>query len=247
MEIELPGELVKALRLARNVVVLTGAGTSAESGVPTFREAQTGLWSQYDPQQLATPRAFQRDPRLVWEWYAWRRSLVSEAEPNAGHLALARLAGLFPNLDLITQNVDGLHQRAGSTCVMELHGNIMRTKCFDCGVIVDDYRDPKQPPPRCTVCHGLLRPDVVWFGESLPYEVLSNAFAVTRACDIFFSIGTSSVVQPAASLPFEALKRGALTVEINPVRTPLSPYITYVLSGTSGAVLPDLVQATWPT
>ncbi len=246
MVFELPDDLIKALKSARKVVVLTGAGTSAESGVPTFREAQTGLWAQYDPQELATPQAFQRDPRLVWDWYAWRRSLVSAAEPNEGHKALARMAGLIPELLIVTQNVDGLHQQAGSPDVIELHGNIMRTKCFDCGRNIDSYSEPDHSPPRCPVCGGMLRPDVVWFGESLSYKALSTAFAAVRICEIFFSIGTSSVVQPAASLPLEAFEKDILTVEINPGYTPLSPYMTYVLSGASGIILPELVHATWP-
>lgn len=246
MGFKIADDLVKALKSARTVTVSTGAGISAESGVPTFRDAQTGLWAKYDPEQLATPQAFQSDPRLVWDWYAWRRSLISNVEPNAGHYALAQMAELIPKLVLITQNVDSLHQRAGSPNVIELHGNIMRTKCYDCGRIITDYPQAQNPPPHCPVCDGLLRPDVVWFGESLRYEVLSSAFSAAQECDIFFSIGTSALVQPAASLPLEAVEKGILAVEINPQNTPLTPYMTYVLSGPSGIVLPELVRATWP-
>jgi len=148
-QIVIPSDLVEKLREAKRVAILTGAGTSAESGVPTFRQAQTGLWAQYDPQELATPQAFQRNPRLVWEWYAWRRELVSQAEPNPGHLALAELERYVPRLTLITQNVDGLHTRAGSTSVIELHGNIMRTKCFDDDQVVTEWEATDELPPRC--------------------------------------------------------------------------------------------------
>ena len=246
MGFKIPAEFIEKLRHAQKVTISTGAGTSAESGVPTFREAQTGLWALYDPEQLATPQAFRKNPRLVWDWYAWRRSLVTNAEPNAGHLALAQMAGLIPELVLITQNIDGLHQRAGNTDVIELHGNIMRSKCSHCMRIALEFEETEDPPPTCPNCRGLLRPDVVWFGESLPYESLVAARKAARDCDIFFSIGTSSLVQPAASLPLEALDRGNVVVEINPAQTPLSSLMTYVLSGSSGFVLPELVKATWP-
>lgn len=242
----IPAELRLALKSARHVAVLTGAGTSAESGVPTFREAQSGLWAKYDPQQLATPEAFRRNPGLVWDWYSWRRSLVAEARPNPGHYALVHMSKLVPEFNLITQNVDGLHQQAGNQVVIELHGNIMRTKCSDCGTVVKRYDDTEPRLPRCAACRSFLRPDVVWFGENLPQEALSRAYAAARQCDIFLSIGTSSVVHPAASLPVEALRRGVLTVEVNPERTPLTSSMTFVLAGPSGTVLPKLVSSTWP-
>jgi NAD-dependent deacetylase len=160
------------LKSAKRIAVLTGAGTSAESGVPTFREAQSGLWARYDPQQLATPEAFRRNPGLVWDWYSWRRSLVAEAKPNAGHHALAKMEELAPEFTLITQNVDGLHQQAGNQAVIELHGNIMRTKCSDCDIIVEERFDTIPGPPRCSSCDRPLRPDVVWFGENLPERAL---------------------------------------------------------------------------
>ncbi len=246
MDVEIPDNLINELREAENVAVLTGAGISAESGLATFREAQTGLWAKYDPHQLATPQAFRRNPQLVWEWYAWRRSLAFEAEPNEGHFALAKMAGLVPDLTLITQNVDSLHQRAGSASVVELHGNISRIKCYSCTKIAEDYDEMDNTPPRCTQCNGLLRPDVVWFGESLPQEALSAAFSSARNCDLFFSIGTSGIVQPAASLPVEAIENGATTVEINLERTPISQYMDYLLAGPSGLVLPMLVASVWP-
>lgn len=240
-----PKELLTMLRNANHVAVLTGAGSSAESGVPTFRDAQTGLWAQYDPQELATPGAFHREPRLVWEWYAWRRELVARARPNAGHFALAEMARHVPRFTLITQNVDGLHQQAGSEDVIELHGNITRTKCSVCGKIVDEWEDTAVPP-HCPSCNGLLRPDVVWFGESLPAGAINCAFNAAAGCDLFLSVGTSSVVQPAASLPLEAIDNNIPTVEINPQTTPLTRYMTYVLAGPSGEVLHALVAAAWP-
>lgn len=236
-------KLIESLRSARRVTVLTGAGISAESGVPTFREAQTGLWGQYDPEELATPQAFQRNPRLVWEWYAWRRELVAKAEPNPGHLALAQLEQRIPHFTLITQNVDGLHQRAGSQNVIELHGNIWRTICFDDRQVVDAWPDSEEIPPRCPRCGGLLRPDVVWFGESLPAQALDAAWTAAKQGELFLTVGTSAIVQPAASLPWVALEHGIPTVEINPNSTPLTPAMTYVLPGPAGQVLPALVKA----
>ncbi len=231
---------------ASHIAVLTGAGVSAESGVPTFRDAQTGLWAKYRPEELATPDAFRRNPKLVWEWYAWRRERVAQADPNPGHLALAEMESRVPQFTLVTQNVDGLHRRAGSRNVIELHGNITRTKCFREDVVVETWADTGEVPPRCPRCGGLLRPDVVWFGESLPAEpadALEAAIEASRSCAVFFSMGTSSVVEPAASLPYEALRRGAVVVEINPAETPLTPRATFVLRGPAGEVLPKLVRA----
>jgi NAD-dependent deacetylase len=239
----IPPELVESLRSARYVVVLTGAGVSAESHIPTFRDAQTGLWAHYDPEELATPQAFRRNPRLVWEWYAWRRELVAQAKPNPGHLALAELERRLPEFTLITQNVDGLHQQAGSRNVIELHGNINRTKCFEEGEIIDSWPPTTELPPHCPRCGGYLRPDVVWFGEMLSPQALRAAFAATERCDLFMSIGTSSLVQPAASLPFTALERGAVVVEINPDTTPLTSHVTYALQGAAGQILPRLTEA----
>lgn len=239
---EFPVELIEKLRQAGHVAVLTGAGVSAESGVPTFRQAQTGLWAQYDPQELATPEAFQRNPRLVWEWYAWRRELVAQAQPNPGHFALAEWERHAARFNLITQNVDGLHQQAGSQQVVELHGNITRTKCFADGRSVPTWPATGEVPPRCPDCGSYLRPDVVWFGESLPYTALQTAVATAHACDVFLAVGTSGMVYPAASLPIEAQQNGATIIEINPERTPFSPYMDYVLTGPSGVVLPELVR-----
>ncbi|GAB4274196.1 MAG: NAD-dependent deacylase [Candidatus Promineifilaceae bacterium] len=233
--------LVKLLRQAEQVTVLTGAGISAESGVPTFRDAQSGLWAQYDPTELATPKAFAANPALVWEWYEWRRSLIAGARPNPGHMALAKMAAYFSRFTLITQNVDGLHQRAGSDAI-ELHGNIWRVKCAANGHQIADWQTLPGKPPACPQCGSLLRPDVVWFGEGLPRMALSAAFAAAKACHVFFSIGTSSLVQPAAALPVTAVEHGAVLVEINPQNTPLTPYANYALKGAAGEVLPALVE-----
>ncbi len=239
---ELPPDLLDAVRGARCVVALTGSGVSAESGVPTFREAQTGLWARFDPLELATPEAFARDPRLVWDWYEWRRRLVERAEPNPAHLALAELEGRLPAFTLITQNVDGLHQRAGSENVTELHGNILRSRCSLEATMVEDYAFGEAPPP-CPNCGAPLRPDVVWFGEALPGEASRVASQAARACDLFLSVGTSSLVYPAAGLPFEALQNGATLVEINPNETPLTPYAAHTLRGKAGMVVPAMVEA----
>ncbi|MBU6399380.1 MAG: NAD-dependent deacylase [Verrucomicrobia bacterium] len=231
------------MRQARRLTVLTGAGVSAESGVPTFREARTGLWAKYRPEDLATPEAFQRNPKLVWEWYALRRQRVSVVAPNAGHRALVEFEGRVAVFTLITQNVDGLHQRAGSRRVLELHGNLTRTKCSREDRLVESWPETAEIPPRCPRCGGWLRPDVVWFGEALPGVTLAAATQASRACDLFISVGTSTVVQPAASLPYEALRHGAMVVEVNPNGTPLSGEANYRLPGLSGEVLPALLGA----
>jgi NAD-dependent deacetylase len=234
----LPRGLISTLSDAGRVVALTGSGVSAESGIPTFREAQTGLWERYDPQELATPEAFARNPRLVWEWYEWRRHLVAEAEPNPGHLALAELGRRIPGFTLVTQNVDGLHGRAGSRNVIELHGNILRSKCSLEDEVVQPEEHDDSVPPRCARCGASLRPDVVWFGELLPFEALE----ATRECDLLLSIGTSSLVYPAAALPYEALENGAALVEVNPSETPLTPHADYSLRGSASEVLPNLLR-----
>ena len=237
----IPAELIRQLAAAKRVTVLTGAGVSAESGVPTFRDAQTGLWAKFKPEELATPTAFRRNPRLVWDWYDWRRKRVADVQPNAAHHALAEMEKLFPQFRLITQNVDGLHQRAGSRNVIELHGNITRTKCFDEGTVISSWPDTGDVPPKCPNCGGLLRPDVVWFEEPMPEAEMEQAMEASTHCDIFFSIGTSTVVYPAASLPYEALRSGATVVEINPQPTPFTPEAHHILTGPAGVVLPQLL------
>jgi NAD-dependent deacetylase len=237
----IPDDLIQKLVAARHVTVLTGAGVSAESGVPTFRDAQTGLWSKYQPEDLATPRAFRRNPRLVWEWYESRRRLVAGAKPNPAHLALVELEKLFPQFALITQNVDGLQQQAGSRKVIELHGNITRTKCFDENKVVSSWPATDDVPPQCPDCGGLLRPDVVWFEESLPEREMQMAATASTTCEVFLSIGTSSVVYPAAALPTAALRAGATVVEINPQPTPLTAQAHFALAGAAGVVLTELL------
>ena len=241
----IPEPLIARLRTAHRVAVLTGAGISAESGVPTFREAQTGLWARYDPQELATPEAFSRDPRLVWDWYAWRRERVRQAQPNPGHHALVAMERQITDFQLITQNVDGLHRRAGSQRPLELHGNLFRIKCFDHHHPAETWAEDGEIPPRCLQCDALLRPDIVWFGEALPPAALCAAEAAAAAAEVFFSIGTSALVYPAAELPFIALRAGAVVVEINPQPTPLSAQVQHSLYGPAGAVLPALVAAVW--
>jgi NAD-dependent deacetylase len=243
--VELPLELTSLLRASPRLVALTGAGVSQESGLRTFRDAQTGLWAQYKPTELASPEAFQRDPKLVWDWYAWRREAVKGVRPNRGHYALVEIEKRVSHFTLITQNVDNLHRFAGSQNVLELHGNIQRVRCADCYTFTETWDDDSESVPRCKVCDGLLRPDVVWFGESLPRDQLEAAVTAARSCDVFFSIGTSGVVQPAASLAFAARNRGAVVVEINAEPTPLTPKADYVVQGKSGEILPQLVEAVW--
>lgn len=230
-------EVRELIKSAKRPVVLTGAGISAESGIPTFRGAG-GYWRHYRAEDLATPQAFDRDPRLVWEWYESRREAVAKAEPNPGHYAIARL----PHATLITQNVDGLHERAGSQNVLRLHGSIWTIRCLTCGVETDDRRVPlPELPPRCG-CGGMQRPGVVWFGEGLPQEVWDNAEKAARNADLLLVVGTSAVVYPAASLAPLAARAGATVVEINPGETPLTAAVAYSLRGPAGEILPRLVE-----
>jgi NAD-dependent deacetylase len=242
---EIPPELVTTLGSSAYVVALTGAGVSQESGLRTFRDTMDGLWSQYRPEDLATPEAFERTPELVWEFYAARRLKTGEVQPNAGHFALAEMERHVPNFTLITQNVDGLHRRAGSNRVFELHGNITRIKCsHGCGVFTQ-WNELPGKTPTCPSCGAKLRPDVVWFGEILPSDVLATAVQAARTCTLFFSIGTSGLVQPAATLPWLAKQIGAVIVEINAEETSLTPSVDYFFRGKSGEILPELVKAVW--
>ena len=231
-------ELATILRQKPRIAVLTGAGISAESGIPTFR-GQDGLWKQFRAEDLATPEAFGRDPRLVWEWYDWRRGIIAGHEPHAGHFVLARWEDLFPDFVLITQNVDGLHRKAGSKNILELHGNIWQVRCMGENTITENKISPlAEIPPHCSSCGALLRPNVVWFGEMLPRETLDKAFASCSLCDVMFVIGTSAFVQPAASLPLAAAERGAKIVEINPSPTPLTHFADYSFQAKAGEILP---------
>ncbi len=237
-----------ALQGIQNLAVLTGAGVSAESGVPTFREAQGGLWAQYDPEELATPMAFKKNPKLVWDWYTFRRELVRNSRPNAGHMALAQLEKFYPTMRIITQNVDDLHEQAGSTHVIHLHGNIARSKCFDnCQgnpTIIDLAQiESTETPPKCPHCGALVRPDVVWFHEMLPNDALQDARAATQRCEVMLVIGTSGLVTPAASLPQIAKQGGATIIEVNPDYSMITRLADVKLSGPSGEMLPLLVAA----
>jgi NAD-dependent deacetylase len=237
------GEAAQALAVARRVCVLTGAGISAESGIPTFRDALTGLWSRFRPEELATPEAFEGDPRTVWSWYEWRRELVRQAQPNAAHRALVELGRRVPRFTLVTQNVDGLHQRAGSVDVHEYHGNILRDRCTVEQVVRNRAEDARGGLPRCAACGALLRPDVVWFGEAIPEAPMRMAALAASGCDVFLSIGTSSLVYPAAGLAETAHDGGATVIEINPDATGLAPLARLALRGPAGRVLPELVAA----
>lgn len=241
---DFPAALVKLLHQADRVAVLTGAGVSQESGLRTFRDSQTGLWAKHKPEDLASPEAFMRDPRLIWDWYAMRRGKVRSVDPNPGHLALVEMELRVREFTLITQNVDGLHRKAGSRNLLELHGNLQRVRCSRCGLIAETWEEIGDVP-RCKICRGLLRPDVVWFGEPLPRLELEAAVRAARTCQVFFSIGTSGLVQPAAALAHAARNKGAIIVEVNLELTPLTGKVDFFLQGRSGEVLPELVRAVW--
>lgn len=238
----LPTALVEAVRTARRVAVYTGAGVSAESGIPTFRGALTGLWNDFDPQLLATADGFQREPRRVWEWYQWRRGLVAQAQPNAGHLALARLETRVPELTLITQNIDDLHERAGSRHVLHLHGKLFDNRCFAEGrLLADSELNHDSVPPRCR-CGSYVRPGVVWFEEVLPEGIFSAAEAALRRCDLCLVVGTSALVWPAAGLVHQ-VPPGATRVVVNLEETEHAEEADYVLLAPAGQALPALVAA----
>ena len=239
----LSDHLRSVLKMARHVVAFTGAGISAESGVPTFRGAG-GIWQKMRPEELASMAGFLANPALVWDWYKHRRTIIDTVSPNAGHRALVEMESVFPEFAVITQNIDNLHRRAGSRRVIELHGNIERNYCMSCGktyaaatVALEGGR------PRCADCGGLVRPDVVWFGEALPEEEWEEGARTSGSADLFLSIGTSAVVFPAASLPTVAKRAGAYVVEVNPEPTPLTPAADEFLQGPAGTILPALVEA----
>ncbi|WP_409073136.1 SIR2 family NAD-dependent protein deacylase [Micromonospora chalcea] len=271
-------ELAEAGRLlaaARRPVVFTGAGMSAESGVPTFRDAQTGLWQRYDPQELATPAAFRADPALVWGWYETRRRGVLRALPNPGHRAVAAIAARLPETVVITQNVDDLHERGGVPAPVRLHGSLFAPRCSACArpaPLPSDLppsADPPEPhdgaephggaeshapeahdgpldPPACADCGAPVRPGVVWFGEALPSAALDAAVEAASGCDLLLTVGTSALVHPAAEIPLVAARLGAPVVQVNPVPTPLDAICAVNLRGPAGEVLPALVRAAWP-
>ena len=240
---------VDLLRAARSPVVLTGAGVSKESGIATFREAQTGLWARYDPVQLSTAGAFEKNPALVWGFYQDRRAVARKAAPNPGHRALAALERHFPSLTLITQNIDSLHELAGSTRVVHLHGYLDGNKCSaNCRgnptpvTLESDDTRIAEPPP-CPYCGAPVRPDIVWFGEMLPPDALDAAEDAIERADLMLIVGTSGIVYPAAGMTLEALRHGAKLIEVNPVESALTPWVDVWLAGPSGEVLPRLVAA----
>lgn len=238
-QIQFSDTLVERLSTAHHVAVLTGAGISAESGIATFRGAD-GLWKKFKPEELASMDAFLRNPNLVWEWYNYRRKIINNVSPNAGHYTLAKMEKHYPYFSISTQNVDGLHSRAGSKNVFELHGNILLNRCAACGKIVTDIEFQQgEEIPRCQ-CGGMLRPDVVWFGETLEPEVLQASFEEAATAEVYFSIGTSGIVYPAAMLPGEAKRNGAYVVEINLEATPLSSQVDESFLGKAGEILPQL-------
>lgn len=245
--------LIETLRSAQKVVVLTGAGTSSESGIPTFRDVLTGLWKNFDAQQLATPQAFKADPELVWGWYEWRRGRVLRCQPNPAHRAIAAMQDHVSSLTVVTQNVDDLHERAGSTDVTHLHGSLHQPRCYDCAIpyhFSDDIPDEPEggrrlKPPVCAQCGGYVRPGVVWFGESLPESNWRRAQKLASECDVLFSVGTSSLVYPAASLPQLAKSAGACVVQVNLNPTGVEPLLDHDLQGKAGEVMPALLHAVW--
>ncbi|MFI7426495.1 SIR2 family NAD-dependent protein deacylase [Micromonospora sp. NPDC049836] len=245
------GDAADLLRRARRVVVFTGAGMSAESGVPTFRDALTGLWRRFDAHALATPEAFDADPALVWGWYEWRRQLVRRAEPHPGHRAVATIEARVPTV-LITQNVDDLHERAGSRAPLHLHGSLFAPRCSACdhpAPVPDGAPEPadgrRLPPPRCTRCAGAVRPGVVWFGEALPPDALAAAVDAASGCDVLLTVGTSGLVHPAAEIPLVAARLGGSVIQVNPDRTPLDAVAAVNLRPPAAEVLPALVAAAW--
>ena len=239
--------LRSTLQSAQHILIFTGAGVSAESGIATFRDALTGLWAQNDPQQLATPEGFLDDPARVWGWYQWRRQQLAGCAPNAAHRAIAALAERVPQVTVVTQNVDDLHERAGSRDVVHLHGSLLATRCFDCAVPaeVPIARVPLDgaaiAPPLCEHCGGLLRPGVVWFGEMLPEDAWAQALAAAESADLVLVVGTSGLVYPASQIPQLAWQAGATVVHVNTEAVPVAAEREYCLVGPAGEVLPRLL------
>ncbi|GIV52161.1 MAG: NAD-dependent protein deacylase [Candidatus Kapaibacterium sp.] len=232
--------VVERLALSQRFAALTGAGVSAESGVATFRDPN-GLWAQFRPEELASMEGFLSNPERVWQWYQYRRHVIEHVRPNPAHHALAELEMLVPEMTLITQNVDRLHQRAGSRRVLELHGNLEENHCADCGTPYDGEIGD-DAPPRCPACGGLVRPSVVWFGEMLPADVLREAERTARRTEVFLIVGTSAEVYPAAALPFLAWQHGAIIIEVNPTPTPVSSIAHASIREKAGSALPALVE-----
>ncbi len=238
---KLPDELQKILLSAKEVVALTGAGISAESGIPTFR-GEDGLWSKLKPEELASFDAFLRNPQLVSEWYEHRRHITRLSKPNPAHMSLVDMEKIFPHFTVVTQNIDNLHRRAGSRNVAELHGNIERNYCLGCGMRYDGEDFEGNESFRCKKCGGLIRPDIVWFGEMLPADQWNMAEEAASSADVMFVIGTSAVVYPAAELPVTVKRSGGKVVEVNVEETPLSRYADYSFQGPASKVLVEIVE-----
>jgi NAD-dependent deacetylase len=240
MNIKAIKELKEAIKSSKCITILTGAGVSAESGIPTFR-GEDGLWKQYRAEELATPKAFKENPALVWEWYNWRREIIGKAKPNTTHYAIAKLEEISDDFLLITQNIDGLHKLAGSKNIVEIHGNIWETRCTKCEKIKEDRRIPIPILPYCE-CGGLLRPNVVWFGESIPSSHIEKALSYLKKTNLFISIGTSSLVQPSASFMLIAKEHSAICAEINLEETPNSHLADIKIYGKAGKILEKLLE-----
>lgn len=238
---KIPEELQKVLMSSRNVVALTGAGASAESGIPTFRGAD-GLWSKLKPEELANFEAFLRNPELVSEWYEHRRQITRESKPNPAHFALVDMEKMFRHFTVVTQNIDNLHKRAGSKNVAELHGNIERNYCLGCGTRYDGESFDRNGSFRCKKCGGLIRPDIVWFGEMLPADQWDIAERAASEARVMFVVGTSAVVYPAAELPMTVKRNGGIIVEVNIEKTPLTEYADYSFQGRASEILADIVN-----
>lgn len=250
---EMKAELERAasiLKDSKRVVVSTGAGMSRDSGVPTFRDAMTGLWARFDPHELANAQAFTARPARVFGWYVWRWNLVHRAEPHAGYHALVRMEKSFDELLVVTQNVDGLHRRSGSSEVVELHGSLDAFRCFDNGHPYDSAglrgleadEDGEVEPPRCSICSSPIRPGVVWFGEMLPRDPVEKAWAAVGSCDALLVVGTSAVVYPAAELPSIALRRGCPVIDVNPASTPITHDLDVWIPERAEVALPALAE-----
>jgi NAD-dependent deacetylase len=238
-------QVAERLKVSRNVVVLTGAGISQESGVPTFRGAD-GLWKNFRAEDLATLEAFEKNPVLVWQWYDWRRGLIKPLKPNPGHYALAELEEHIEHFTLVTQNVDGLHRTAGSKHPIEMHGTLWRVRCMQCRKRFENREVPIEILPKCKACGGLLRPDVVWFGEALDQEILYAISAALETAQAMLVVGTSGAVQPAASFGLMAKRAGAFVAEFNRSKTPQSTFFDISFQGKAGELLPQLVEAVKP-
>jgi NAD-dependent deacetylase len=237
--LELNKQDINKIKNANHIVFFSGAGMSAESGIATFR-GKDGIWNKFKPEELANFNAFMKNPNMVWEWYNYRRDIIRHSHPNSGHMAIAEFQKYFPKITVITQNVDNLHRRAGSKNIFELHGNIERNYCIQCGKFYNDINESLKIP-KCK-CGGLIRPDVVWFGEYLPEDQFKGAEEASLECDIFFVVGTSAVVYPAASLIYMAKQSGAFTIEVNIEKTEIGSFSDISLIGKAGIILPAILE-----